>query len=177
MASTTTARTALAALTVVAVLTSAAGCSSDSDDPDAAAGPPSTSPAPTTTRPATSVPTPAVTAADGTDTAACEDANCEVAITEPVTIRFKGPDGRATLSVTKIGPNEVEYTVKSGNGRSKGAASGPGHGCTTFLYSNSSGNSCGGGLGGTRPSPQPGAVVIQMTGHEDGTALLHMVSP
>ncbi|MCW1096207.1 hypothetical protein OJ963_20115 [Streptomyces sp. RS2] len=34
--------------------------------------------------------------------------------------------GRATLSVTKIGPNEIEYEVKSGNNRSTGGAEGPG---------------------------------------------------
>ncbi|MDG9716362.1 hypothetical protein [Streptomyces sp. DH24] len=185
MASTTAARrAALVALTVVTVLTTA-GCGGDSGEPDreAAAGTPSTGAtgsAPARTKPTptlTPTPTPTITAADGTDPAACADANCEIAVTEPVTFRFAGPDGRAaTLSVTKVGRNEVEYTVKSGNGRSRGGASGPGQGCLTVLRGNGSGNSCGGGLDDTRPSPQPGAVVIQVTGHEDGTALLHIVS-
>lgn len=168
---TATAARALAALALTAFLT-ATGCGGGPDDPDAAVG------APSTHSPPTPKPTPAhsVTAADGTDTAACADADCEIAVTEPVTIPFKGPDGQATLSVTKVGPNEVEYTVKSGNGQSRGGASGPGQGCLTVLRANGSGNSCGGGLGAARPSPQPGAVVIMMTGHEDGTALLRIAS-
>ncbi|MFI1398748.1 hypothetical protein [Streptomyces sp. NPDC020681] len=119
--------------------------------------------------------TPSVSAADGHDVGACADGNCEVAVSDPVTVRFKGPAGPTTLSVTEVGPNKVEYTVKSGNGQSRGGASGSGQGCITVLRSNGSGNSCG-GLDGARPSAQPDAVVIQMAGGEDGTAILHIVS-
>ncbi|MGX1670684.1 hypothetical protein [Streptomyces sp. NPDC055400] len=119
---------------------------------------------------------PSVSAADGRDVGACADGNCEIAVTGPVTIRFKGPAGPATLSVTEVGRNKVEYTVKSGNGQSKGGATGPGQGCITVLRSNGGGNSCGGLDGSTRPSPQPDAVVIQAATGEDGTALLHIVS-
>ncbi|WP_121708737.1 hypothetical protein, partial [Streptomyces sp. E5N91] len=117
-------------------------------------------------------------AADGTDVGACTDGNCEIAVTEPVTIHFRGPaDGsRTTLSVTTVGPNEIEYEVKSGSNRSKGGASGPGQGCLTYLREHGSGNSCG-TLDSTRPSPRPDAVVIQATTGADGTALLHIVSP
>ncbi|MFJ8188674.1 hypothetical protein ACIQ8D_02565 [Streptomyces sp. NPDC096094] len=121
-------------------------------------------------------PEPSVSAADGYDASACTDGNCEIAVSKPVTVRLQGPGGPATLSVTEVGPNKIEYTVKSGNGQSKGGASGPGQGCITALRENGSGNSCG-GLSGTRPSAQPDAVVIQATTGTDGTALLHIVSP
>ncbi|WP_180990581.1 hypothetical protein [Streptomyces malaysiensis] len=118
---------------------------------------------------------PSVSAADGRDAAACADGNCEIAVSEPVTVRFKGPAGPATLSVTEVGPNKVEYTVKSSGGRSQGEASGPGQGCITVLRDHGSANSCG-RLGKDRPAAQPNAVVIQMTAGEDGTAILHIVS-
>lgn len=59
-------------------------------------------------------------------------------------VRFKGPAGPAMLTVTEVGPHKVEYTVKSGNGQSKGGADGSGQGCVTVLRSNGGGNSCGG---------------------------------
>ncbi|MFH9731276.1 hypothetical protein [Streptomyces sp. NPDC017260] len=117
-----------------------------------------------------------MSAADGHDPRACSDGNCEIAVSEPVTVRFQGPGGPATLSVTEVGPDRIEYTVKSANGRTQGGASGPGQGCVTVLRDNGSGNSCG-GLSGTRPSAQPDAVVIQATTGPDGTALLRMVAP
>ncbi|NIY63647.1 hypothetical protein SMALB_1586 [Streptomyces malaysiensis] len=118
---------------------------------------------------------PSVSAADGRDAGACADGNCEIAVSEPVTVRFKGPAGPATLSVTEVGPNKVEYTVKSSGGRSQGEASGPGQGCITVLRDHGSANSCG-RLGKDRPAAQPNAAVIQMTAGEDGTAILHIVS-
>lgn len=118
---------------------------------------------------------PSVSAADGRDAGACADGNCEIAVSEPVTVRFKGPAGPATLSVTEVGPNKVEYTVKSSGGRSRSEASGPGQGCITVLRDHGSANSCG-RLGKDRPAAQPNAVVIQMTAGEDGTAILHIVS-
>ncbi|MFD5700903.1 hypothetical protein [Streptomyces lasiicapitis] len=164
---------------VLAVLTavSAVGCGG-SDEPDgkAAAGKrgSKSSAAQSSGSPSASA-KPSVSAADGDDVGACADGNCEVAVSDPVTVRFKGPRGRATLTVTEVGPNKVEYAVKSGSGRSKGGASGPGQGCITVLRSNGSGNSCG-GVGDGRPSAQPDAVVIQMAGGQDGTAILHIVS-
>ncbi|WP_079152881.1 hypothetical protein [Streptomyces malaysiensis] len=118
---------------------------------------------------------PSVSAADERDAGACADGNCEIAVSEPVTVRFKGPAGPATLSVTEVGPNKVEYTVQSSGGRSQGEASGPGQGCITVLRDHGSANSCG-RLGKDRPAAQPNAVVIQMTAGEDGTAILHIVS-
>ncbi|WP_404793691.1 hypothetical protein [Streptomyces tendae] len=163
----------LAALT--ALTTTACGNTQDPNDDEPA---PATTPRdrPTTSRSAPQPPS--SSPADGTDAGACTDGNCEIAVTEPVTIRFPAPGdaGRATLSVTKVGPNEIEYEVKSGNNRSNGGASGPGQGCLTYLRDRGSGNSCG-TLDPARPSPRPGAVVIQATTGTDGTALLHIVSP
>ncbi|MFJ5262408.1 hypothetical protein ACIQAC_18270 [Streptomyces sp. NPDC088387] len=164
------------ALAVLLTLAGAAcGGSDDSGTDDAArddstpgsAAPSAHSPSPTPT------PTPTVTAADGRDVTACSDAECEVLVSRPVTVRFEGPGGAATLAVTKVGPNEVEYTVKSSNGQSKGGASGPGQGCLTVLRTNGSGNSCG-GVAGAPPSPEPDTVLIQLAGGADGTAILHM---
>src|SRR5690606_38701383 len=76
---------------------------------------------------------PRPSAADGRDIAACADGDCEIAVSEPSTIPFRGPAGSATLRVTEVGPDEVEYTVTSGGGRSKGGASGPGQGCVTVV--------------------------------------------
>ncbi|MFJ9209449.1 hypothetical protein [Streptomyces sp. NPDC102264] len=119
---------------------------------------------------------PSVSTADGRDVGACADGDCEIAVTEPVTFRFKGPAGPATLSVTEVGPNTVAYVVTSDNGESRGGATGPGQGCVTVLRGNGSGNSCGGLGDAARPSPQPHAVVIQAATGEDGTAILHVVS-
>ncbi|MFA3875111.1 hypothetical protein ABS735_15655 [Streptomyces sp. MMCC 100] len=123
-------------------------------------------------------PTPSPSAANGTDVSACTDGECEITVAKPVTLHFPGPggSGRATLSVTEVGPNKIEYEVKSGSNSSKGAAHGPDQGCLTYLREHGSGNSCG-SLAGTRPSPQPDTVVIQATTDTDGTALLHIVSP
>src|SRR3954467_6654102 len=130
-----------AALAVLMV----AGCSG-ADDADGAAasdGQTSKSPSAQATSEQPSV-KPSVTAADGHDVGACADGDCEIAVSEPTTFRFKGPAGTATLSVTEVGPNKVEYTVKSGSNQSKGGASGPGQGCITVLRANGGGNSCGG---------------------------------
>lgn len=159
------------ALTILTILTLTA-CNS-SEEP-AAAPPPSTHSHPDPESPS---PSPSASAADGDDAAACTDGNCEITVTKPVTIRLEGPDGSpTTLSVTEVGPNKIEYEVKSGNGQSKGGASGKGQGCLTVLRANGSGNSCG-PLRDTRPAAQQDAVVIQATTSADGTATLHVVSP
>ncbi|WP_432081427.1 hypothetical protein [Streptomyces sp. WAC 04229] len=159
------------ALTTLTILTLTA-CNSSEEPP--AAPPTSTRPHPT---PETTSPSPSPSAADGDDVAACTDGNCEITVTKPVTIRLEGPDGSpTTLSVTEVGPNKIEYEVKSGNGQSKGGASGKGQGCLTVLRANGSGNSCG-PLRDTRPAAQQDAVVIQATTSADGTATLHVVTP
>ncbi|MBQ0880092.1 MULTISPECIES: hypothetical protein [Streptomyces] len=157
-------------LTVLTTALALAACDSPSPSDDA---PASARERPSASR---STPAPAVSAADGADIRACADANCEVAVARPVTVRFQGPGGPVTLSVTEVGRDEVEYTLKSGNGRAEGGASGAGQGCVTALRENGSGTSCG-AVSGTRPSAQPGAVVIQASTGPDGTALLHVVSP
>ncbi|MEU3186004.1 hypothetical protein ABZ707_17650 [Streptomyces sp. NPDC006923] len=152
---------------------------SPSAGPSAQKPPPSAQkPPPSARKPSAAPPSakPSVSAADGRNVGACADGTCEIAVSEPVTFRFKGPAGPATLSVTEVGPNKVEYTVKSGNGRSEGGATGPGQGCITVLRSNGSSNSCGGLGDAARPSPQPRAVVIQAATGAEGTAILHIVS-
>lgn len=165
---TSTTFAALSALTLTAC--------SNSDEPDATPSTPPngpTAPHPTTQPP----PVPVPSAADGADTGACTDGNCEIAVTKPVTIHFPAPGGgRTTLSVTEVGPNRIEYEVKSANGQSNAGASGPGQGCLTYLRENGSGNSCG-RLGTTRPTARPNTVTIQATTTTTGTGILHIVSP
>ncbi|RFU86672.1 hypothetical protein DY218_11075 [Streptomyces triticagri] len=167
---------AVAALLAAAALTACGGGQDNADDTAAPGdGKTKSSPAPATSSPPAK-PSPSFTAADGDDLDACKDADCEVTVSEPVTIRFKGPAGPTTLSVTEVARNKVEYTVKSDNGRSSGGATGPGQGCLTVLRSTGSGNTCGGVSPDTAPSPQPDAVVIQMTTGPTSTALLQIVS-
>ncbi|MGC9495193.1 hypothetical protein [Streptomyces sp. WG7] len=163
------------ALAVLTVLTVAA-CGGP-DEPDAAPASPPDRPTASRSAPqsASAEPGPSVSAADGHDADACTDGNCEIAVTKPVTIHFQGPGGPATLSVTEVGPNKIEYSVKSGNGQSKGGASGPGQGCVMTLRENGSGTSCG-ALSHTRPSPQPDSVVMQATTTEHGSVLLRLIS-
>ncbi|MGW5693692.1 hypothetical protein ACWEWX_22865 [Streptomyces asiaticus] len=118
---------------------------------------------------------PSQPAADGRDVGACADGNCEIAVSERVTVRFKGPAGPATLTVDELGPNKVTYTVQSGGNRSRGGASGPGQGCLTVLRDHGSSNVCG-RVSTMRPAPQPGSVVILMAAGADGTATLRIVS-
>ncbi|MEU0279089.1 hypothetical protein [Streptomyces sp. NPDC006195] len=164
----------LAALATVTVT----GCGGSDESGKAASPDGRTSKSPSA-RPSSAQPSsarPSVSTADGRDVGACADGNCEIAVTEPVTFRIKGPAGPATLSVTEVGPDTVAYVVTSDNGESKGGATGPGQGCITVLRDNGSGNSCGGLGDAARPSPQPHAVVIQAATGEDGTAILHVVS-
>jgi len=157
--------------------TEPAGKPSSGDQAAKPSATPRPSPPPDSSADPTGTTHPPVSAADGRDVGACADGDCQVLVSEPVTVRFKGPSGAAvTLKVTKVGPNEVAYTVKSGHGQSKGSARGPGQGCITVLRSNGSGNSCGGLGDGARPSAQPGALVIQAATGEAGTAIVDIVS-
>lgn len=119
---------------------------------------------------------PPVPAAGGHDTAACSDGNCEITVHEPVTLRFDGPAGATTLSVTEVGPDRIGYVLKSGNSRSKGMTEGPGQGCLIVLRAHGSSTSCGGTGDGRPPAARSGAVVVQVVPGEDGTALLRVVS-
>ncbi|MFE9642751.1 hypothetical protein ACFYO0_01035 [Streptomyces sp. NPDC006365] len=183
-----TGRLAGSALLATLAMLTVAGCGGSGEDSgDAAAGAITTespgsradgtpkSPSASTSSPS---PSPKVTAADGTDTGACADGNCEIAVSKPVTIRFKIPAGPAKLSVTKVGKNEVGYKVTQGtstNGSSAGGtASGEGSGCTTFFYGNGSGTQCGGA--GEPPAKEAGTVALQLVPGPDGTAILRLVS-
>ncbi|MEV8123081.1 hypothetical protein AB0P07_02975 [Streptomyces sp. NPDC085944] len=175
MSKRTRARAVLTTLTALTTLTTAACSSNNTHETDEA--PPAPRTRPTTSHHPT--PEPAQPpAADGTDANACTDGDCEITVTKPVTLHFPGPggSGRATLSMTEIGPNKIEYEVRSGDNRSRGAATGRGQGCLTYLREHGSGNSCG-TLDNIRPSPRPHTVVIQATTSTDGTTLLHIVSP
>ncbi|WP_202501241.1 hypothetical protein [Streptomyces sp. SID5785] len=172
---------ALAALALA--LTTGCGGATDDDGAGAAhrtstGGPDATARTPgrTSPSPRPSTPGPAFSAADGTDTGACSDGNCEITVSAPVTLRFPGPRGKATLSVTEVGPGKVAYAITSGGNSSKGSASGPGQGCLTVVRADGGGNSCGGIGDAAPPSPQPDAVVIQVAAGADGTALLQIVS-
>ncbi|MFH8977153.1 hypothetical protein [Streptomyces sp. NPDC017890] len=168
--------TTLAALTALTVLTVAACGGPDGTDAVPASSPDRPAASRSAAHSAVAEPEPSASAADGDDVSACSDGNCEVTVSKPVTIRLRGPGGAVTLSVTEVGPNEIAYAVTSGNGQSKGSASGPGQGCLTVIGENGSGNSCG-GLSDGRPVAQRDAVVIQVTTGTDGTALLYIRVP
>ncbi|KAK1180344.1 hypothetical protein B7755_020640 [Streptomyces sp. NBS 14/10] len=161
-------RVLLATVTALA----AAGCGDSDEGTDTAK--PSASHASHSPSPTTSSPSPAVTAADGSNPAACTDGNCEIAVTEPVTIRIKLPDGPAKLSLTKVGKNAVDYKVTSGNSKTSGGASGDGSGCVAVFRSGGSSSSCG--MGGPPPDKVDGAVVLQVVAGADGTAILRLIS-
>lgn len=165
---------ALAALAALA----AAGCSGDgdADDEDGKGGDAAKGgKGPSASRTASPSPSPSVTAADGSDTGACADGDCEITVSKPVTFSFKGPDGKEKLSVTKVGPDEVDYTVKrSGGGTVKGGAGGPGSGCISALRPNGGGTSCG--QVGKPPAKEDGAVLVQVASGKDGTAVINIIS-
>ncbi|MFI8306060.1 hypothetical protein ACIF80_21970 [Streptomyces sp. NPDC085927] len=119
---------------------------------------------------------PSAPAADGRDPAACADGDCEITVSGPVTIRFDGPAGSTTLSVSEVGPDRIEYEVTSGNGRSAGGAEGRGQSCRTVLRAGGSGTSCGGIGDDGPPGARPGTVIVQVAPGADGTALLRVVS-
>ncbi len=184
-------RRAVGALLAVVTALAVAGCGTGADDGNGNGDATGTGAGKDRTGHASSTPdeppaTPATSAApeaspsspppaDGRDVGACADGDCDVAVSAPVTVRFEGPAGKATLTVTEVGPDKIEYTVKSGNGVANGGASGPGNGCVTVLRANGSGTSCGGVPDGA-PGPQADAVVIRLATGPDGTARLHLVS-
>ncbi|MFK0114566.1 hypothetical protein [Streptomyces sp. NPDC090994] len=164
-----------AALTLLAVL-ALAGCGGGPDraaDETPTSRPPFSSAPPPSPSPSSS-PSPTTTTADGRNTDACADADCEVTVSEPVTIPFRGPEGHAELSVTEVGPDRVHYEVTAGDGRSSGSADGPGWGCYTVLGEDSSGNGCG--PAAPAPSAAPGTVVLHLTTAPDGTATVRISS-
>lgn len=154
-----------AALALLALL-ALTGCGGG---PERAAGE-----SPTPRAPSSSPPSPTTTAADGRNTDACADADCEVTVSEPVAIAFQGPAGDAELSVTEVGPDRVHYEVTAGEGRSSGGADGPGWGCYTVLGEDSSSNGCG--PAAPAPDAAPGTVVLHLTTAPDGTATVRISS-
>ncbi|MFC5852014.1 hypothetical protein ACFPZI_09315 [Streptomyces chlorus] len=78
--------------------------------------------------------------------------------------------------MSDIGPDRIEYEVKSGDGRSAGGAEGRGQGCRTVLRAGGFGTSCGGIDDDSPLGARPGTVIVQVAPGENGTALLHIVS-
>lgn len=122
-----------------------------------------------------SAPASSPAAADGDDPEACADGNCEIVVSEPVTIHFEIAGAPATLSLTKVGRNEVGYKVTSGANRTSGEANGDGWGCVAVLTRTGSSSSCGTSAA-RPPAGQDGAVVLQVVAGADGTATLRLVS-
>ncbi|NSC20105.1 hypothetical protein FM076_02325 [Streptomyces albus subsp. chlorinus] len=120
-------------------------------------------------------PSPSVTAADGSDPRACSDGNCEIAVSEPVTVRFEIAGRSAKLSLSEVGRNKVAYKVTSGSSRTSGEAGGEGSGCVAVFRSGGSSSSCG-AAGEEPPEKVDGAVVLQVASGPDGTAVLRLVS-
>jgi len=176
-----TGRLAGGALLATLALLTAAGCGGSGEDSgDAAAGTGKTE-SPDSRADDNSKspsPSPRVTAADGTDTGACADGNCEITVSKPVTFDIKIPDGPAKLSVTKVGEYAVGYKVTHGTskngGSARGSASGKGSGCITYFYENGSGTQCGGAAG--RPDKEAGTVALHILSGPDSTAILRLVS-
>ncbi|MGJ3562182.1 hypothetical protein ACR6C2_44445 [Streptomyces sp. INA 01156] len=114
-------------------------------------------------------------AADGHDTAACSDGNCEIAVSEPVTVRFDGlARHHPVRDRGRPGPDRVRTEVRQRPVQERSRR--PGQVCLTVLRSHGSSTSCGGKGDGRPPAARPGAVVIRAATGEDGTALLHVVS-
>ncbi|MGI5272628.1 hypothetical protein ACQEUU_26020 [Nonomuraea sp. CA-218870] len=149
------------------------GCGARDDGATSAELPVSGAPqSPTPTPPTSSA---AATTADGSDPEACTDGNCEIAVSKPTTIRFEIPDGPATLSLTKVGMNEVGYKVTSENSRTSGTASGDGSGCLAVFTRGGSRSTCS-ALPDEPPDRQDGAIVLQVLAGPDGTAIVRLVS-
>ncbi|MCC3762901.1 hypothetical protein K3N28_07425 [Glycomyces sp. TRM65418] len=150
-------RRRLAACSLVAAL-ALAGCGDDSasdSDPDAGAA---SSDAPT--------------AADGTDYSACDDGECEVAVSEPTDFVFTTAEGEVTLSITDVTENGIEIsTAFPGAGQSTGSLGGL---CESVLTSTSSSSACYGGGTLPPPEPEPGILVLQLLGMNEGAAILRM---
>ncbi len=147
--------------------------------------PPVTSPAPTAASVIVPLAIPAaaraisqpvpLAAVDGARFEACADGTCEVSVYGPVDIAV-GPD---VLSVTKIGPDGLDFALSlAGGGRASGTLrSTCGTTFTLLRGGGSRGGFCAPGKVQGPPVPEPGAVSIQLAGwSSDGSAVLRLVS-
>lgn len=163
-----------ASIAVVAALAGLTGCAGVIEDGKPGDTGPGVSFTSATVASVTPGGAPSPTAADGTDIAACADATCEINVSAPVTVPFRGPDGDAELSVTEVGTNKIAYRLRSGTAEnprtSTGRATGAGSGCTSVITRDGSSNSCGPVRG--MPATQAGTVAMRLTGGPDGVALL-----
>ncbi|MFB9830631.1 hypothetical protein [Actinoallomurus acaciae] len=123
---------------------------------------------------ATKTASPAPTAADGTRYSACEDGDCEVAVSKPVKIRLGGRVGPGVLSVKKVLPDGVKIDLTLPGGGGKGSIKGH---CTSTFHV----QSAGGGLScpvkpSGPPEPQAGDFAIQLVAVTGGTAILRLAT-
>lgn len=152
---------ALAALALLAL----AGCGGPAPAPPRTSAPAT----PRTSAPAT--PPPPATA-DARGLRACADADCEVTVAAPVDIAFAGPEGRAGLTVTEAGRAAVGYRLVSGEGHTRGSATGPGSACWAVLSAGGSSGGCG--PGAPAPTAAPGTVALHLAATGDGTAVVRI---
>lgn len=115
----------------------------------------------------------APTAADGTDYTACEDGECEVAVSEPTDIVFLTAEGDVTLSITEVTENGIELstTFPTSSGENSGTLGGL---CESLISANFTSSSCYGGGTLPEPDPAPGELVLQLLGMNDGAAILRL---
>lgn len=166
---------ALAACALAAAVLSA-GCSTQVDGTGSASAPHTT----TKSKAPTSEPVPASTrpsAEDGTNYQACFGGDCEISVSQPVTITLSdSPVDAGPLTVQKINADSVDVQMGLPGAPSIGTAVKTG--CTTAFYANNASGladtSCMG-----EPGDIPGMYVKQLVTVEaitDGTAILAVKS-
>ena len=115
--------------------------------------------------------TAAVSPADGSDVSACGDGNCEILVSGPVEIKVNGHGGINTLSVVKVAPPGLSFTLKSDGGTGSGELQ---PNCTLTFHKYGEGSSCGGPQ--TPPPEQTGVLALQVAGTAQGGVVLRLTS-
>lgn len=111
-------------------------------------------------------------AADGTDYAACEDGECEVAVAEPVEIVVGAPhEGMVTLAVTAVTEDGIEFEVVHSTSTSSGSLAGV---CEATMSETTMFSTCFEDETPPEPKPLQGELVVQLLGMNEGSAVLRM---
>ncbi|MFG3340058.1 hypothetical protein [Glycomyces sp. NPDC048151] len=111
-------------------------------------------------------------AADGTDYTACEDGACEVAVSEPMDRVIGAPhEGMATLTITAVIEDGIEFEVAQSESTSSGSLSGI---CESTITANSMFSTCFDEGVLPEPAPWQGELVVQLLGMNDGAAVLRL---
>lgn len=111
-------------------------------------------------------------AADGTDYSACEDGECEVAVGEPMDIVIGAPhEGMATLSITAVTQDGIEFEVTHSESTSSGALGGV---CEATISETSMFSTCFEEGMPPEPAPLQGELVVQLLGMNEGSAVLRL---